>query len=107
MENAKTIPLVAFEPPVRPQPEQSQKALETRYQPQRQPRLKPIERRQILLRTVDVERLVGEDHPARAIWALLGEMDWEPFAEGIKAVDGRAGRAAFDPQLLASLWIYA
>jgi transposase len=98
---------VAFEPPGRPQPEQSQKALETRYQPQRQPRLNPVERRQILLRTVDVERLIGEDHPARAIWALLGEMDWEPFSEGIKAVDGRAGRAAFDPQLLASLWIYA
>jgi hypothetical protein len=25
-------------------------------------------------RAVDVEKLIGEDHPARAIWALEG--DW-------------------------------
>jgi transposase len=107
MENAKTIPLGAFEPPPQPQPEPSEKALETRYQPQRQPRLKPIERCQLWLRTIDVERLVREDHPVRAIWALVGQLELQPFSADIQAVEGRAGRAAFDPQLLVSLWIYA
>jgi transposase len=94
---------MACEPALQPQPEPSQKTLGT----QRQPRLKPVERRQLLLRTVDVEKLVPEDHPVRAIWALLGEMDLERFSVDVKAVDGSAGRAAWDPHLLAGLWIYA
>jgi hypothetical protein len=30
-------------------------------------------------RAVDVEKLVGEDHPARAIWTLIGRLDLSPF----------------------------
>lgn len=74
---------------------------------QRTPRLKPVDRQQMILRAVDVEQLIEEDHPARAIWALTGRMDWSRFTASIQAVDGVAGRAAWDPRLLASLWIYA
>jgi hypothetical protein len=35
------------------------------------PRLASIDRRQMLLRTVDVERLVDDDHCVRSIWALV------------------------------------
>ena len=70
-------------------------------------RCKPIDRRQLMLRSVDVERLVEEDHPVRAIWELVGQVDLEPFYEGIGAVEGEAGRPVWDPQLLVSLWIYA
>jgi transposase len=71
------------------------------------PRLKAVDRRQLILRAVDVEQLIEEDHPARAIWAFTGRMDWSRFYASIQAVDGVAGRAAWDPRLLASLWIYA
>jgi transposase len=60
-----------------------------------------------MLRSVDVERLVAEDHPVRAIWELVGQVDLEPFYEGIGAVEGEAGRPVWDPQLLVSLWVYA
>ena len=72
-----------------------------------QPRLKFINRRQLLLRQIDVEQLVAEDHPVRAIWELVGRMDLEPYYQSIGAVEGVAGREPFDPQLLISLWIYA
>ena len=72
-----------------------------------QPRLKPIPRQQCVMRAVDVERLVEEDHPVRAIWELVGRLLPEGFYAGIKAVEGMAGQAVFDPQLLTSLWVYA
>jgi transposase len=56
---------------------------------------------------VDVDRLVEPDHPVRAIWALVGRLDLSPFRADIGSVKGTAGRPAFDPQLLISLWIYA
>jgi transposase len=58
-------------------------------------------------RPVDVERLIGEDHPARAIWALVGRLDLRRFYEGIESSAAEGGRPAFDPQLLVSLWVYA
>jgi transposase len=58
-------------------------------------------------RAVDVERLVDEDHPARAIWALIGRMDLGQFYQGIESSAEEGGRPAFDPQLLISLWVYA
>lgn len=73
----------------------------------RQPRLQPINRNQLLLRPVDVEQLIALDHPARAIWDLLGQRDLTPFYDQIEAVQGVAGRPARDPRLLISLWIYA
>ena len=72
-----------------------------------QPRLKPINRQQSVLRAVEVERLVEQDHPVRAIWELVGRLLPADFYRGIKAVEGTAGQAAFDPQLLTSLWVYA
>jgi len=71
------------------------------------PRLKAVDRSQLMLRPVDVEQLIEEDHPARAIWAFTGRMDWSRFLASIQAVEGVAGREAWDPRLLASLWIYA
>ena len=72
-----------------------------------QPRLKYINRQQQLLHPIDVERLVEADHPVRAIWELVGRMNLEGYYESIGAVEGAAGREAFDPQLLISVWIYA
>jgi transposase len=60
-----------------------------------------------VLRTVDVERLVDEDHSARSIWELVGRLDLSLYHAQIEAVEGRAGRDHTDPQLLISLWLYA
>ena len=74
---------------------------------QPKPRLKSINRQQQLLHPIDVERLVEADHPVRAIWELVGRMNLEGYYQSIGAVEGAAGREAFDPQLLISVWIYA
>lgn len=70
-------------------------------------RCKPIQRRQLLLRTVDVEKLVPEGHPVRAIWELVGTLDLKPFYAEMGSWEGGAGRPVWDPQMLISLWIYA
>jgi transposase len=74
---------------------------------QRPIRSKPINRQQMLLRPVEVEKLVEEGHPVRAIWELVGRMNLEPFYAEIESVEGVAGRPVWDPQLLISLWLYA
>lgn len=73
----------------------------------RKPRFKLIDREQLFWRMVDVERLIPEDHSARAIWELVGKMDLSSYSQKIRAVEGGAGRSPFSPQLLISLWVYA
>jgi len=73
----------------------------------RELRLKRVNRRQMILRAVDVERLIELDHAARAIWELVGRLELSGFTAAIESVEGEAGRPAYDPRLLISLWIYA
>ena len=70
-------------------------------------RLKRVNRRQMILRAVDVEKLIEAEHAARAIWELVGRLDLSAFRAEIAVVEGEAGRPANDPWLLISLWIYA
>ena len=70
-------------------------------------RVKSINRKQMLLRSIDVEKLVEEDDPVRAIWEMVGQLDLSAIYERIEAVEGKAGQSAHDPRLLMSLWIYA
>src|SRR5271157_2194423 len=76
-------------------------------EPPRAPRLLPVNRNQLLLRTIDVEKLVGPDHLVRAIWELVGRLDLKGYTAEVGSVEGVAGRPAYDPRLLISLWIYA
>ena len=71
------------------------------------PRLKRVNRQQLLLRTVDVENLIPPEHPARAIWEFVSGVNLDRFREQVRSVEGSAGRPALDPQLLVSLWIYS
>jgi transposase len=66
-----------------------------------------VNRQQMVWRSIDVEQLIEQDHPARAIWELVGRLDLSAYQQTIRAVEGKAGRPALDPQLLISLWIYA
>lgn len=71
------------------------------------PRFQAIDREQLFWRMVDVERLIADDHPARAIWEFVGKLDLSSYSGEIRAVEGMAGRPALHPQLLISLWVYA
>lgn len=73
----------------------------------KQPLIRLVNRQQMSWRAVDVERLIGEDHAARAIWSLVGRMDLSAFYRAIDSNAEEGGRPAFDPQRLISLWVYA
>jgi transposase len=71
------------------------------------PRLKTINRKQMLLRAVDIDQLIEPGHAARSIWDLVGRLNLDSFRRHIRSVEGSAGRSATDPHLLICLWIYA
>jgi transposase len=75
--------------------------------PKGAPRVKPVNRQQLVFRAVDLELLIEPEHPARGIWEFTGRLDLSGFYAPIDAVAGVAGRPAWDPRLLMSLWIYA
>jgi transposase len=72
-----------------------------------QPLIRSVNRQQMSWRAVDVEHLIGEDHPARAIGAVVGRLDLRAFYQAIESSTEEGGRPAIDPQLLIRLWIYA
>jgi transposase len=70
------------------------------------PRYEVIDREQLCWRRVDVERLIGAEHPARAVWEFIGQLDLSAYQEEVRAVEGKAGRPGWEPRLLISLWVY-
>ena len=51
----------------------------------------------------DLDAVVAEDHPTRAIWGMLENLDLSAFYCSIKATLDRPGHPATDPQLLLAL----
>ena len=50
------------------------------------PRLREAQRDQIALRVVDLEGLLPPDHPARAVWAFVEQLDLSPLLDAIKKI---------------------
>jgi len=73
----------------------------------KQPLIRYVNRQQMSWQAVDAERLISEEHPARAIWTLVGRLNLSPFYRAVESSVEEGGRPAFDPQLLISLWVYA
>jgi len=71
------------------------------------PRLREPEHDQIELRAVDIDSLIGEEHPVRVIWAYVAGLDLSELEKRIKARDHRPGHPATSPRLLLALWLYA
>ena len=71
------------------------------------PRLREPQRDQIELRAVDIDSLIGEDHPVRVIWAYVEGLDLRELEDRIKARGDRPGHPAISPRLLLALWLYA
>lgn len=74
--------------------------------PQQARVLRPV-RNQIEWVARDLDATLPEDHPARAIWALLERLDLSQFYASIKSVLGHAGHPTTDPQVLLALWLFA
>src|SRR6266545_4420300 len=70
------------------------------------PRLREPKRDQIELRAVDIESLIGADHPVRVIWAYVEGLDLSELEDRIKAREERPGQPATSPRLLLALWLY-
>ena len=71
------------------------------------PRLREPQRDQIELRAVDIDSLIGQDHPARVIWSYVEGLDLSELENRIKARGDRPGHPAPSPRLLLALWLYA
>jgi transposase len=71
------------------------------------PRLREPRRDQIELRAVDIESLIGQDHPVRVIWSYVEGLDLSELEDRIKARGDRPGQPATSPRLLLALWLVA
>ena len=71
------------------------------------PRLRAPVRDQIELRAVDLDRLIGPDHPARVIWEYVQGLDLAALEQSVRAREHTPGQAPVSPQLLLALWLYA
>jgi transposase len=75
--------------------------------PKQGARLRQAERAQIAWGRIDLDAMLPEDHPARAIWAVVERLDLSALYTQIAARDEVAGAPAIDPAILLALWIYA
>lgn len=71
------------------------------------PKLKPIDRDQGVLRMIVTEELVPPGHKVRAIWEVTGRLNLGGFLKRVRSAQHEVGRAAWDPRLLLSIWLYA
>ena len=71
------------------------------------PRLRQPERDQIELRAVDIDSLIGQDHPVRVIWSYVEGLDLSALEDRIKAREHSPGHPSISPRLLMALWLYA
>ena len=78
------------------------------------PRLQAINRQQMILRAMDVEQLIPEDHEARAIWEFVGQLNLSRYYQDIRAVEGKNPDCSsvsgyiriIAPQNLSKYWLY-
>jgi transposase len=73
----------------------------------RSPRYLPIDRSQVRLLPLDVDRLITDNHVARRIWRVIESLDLSRFEGDVRAVEGVAGRPPHSPQVLICVWLYA
>lgn len=83
-----------------------QPAPRTEAVPRGAPRLREPVRNQVELRAIDIDSLIGQDHPARVIWAYVEGLDLSELEDRVKARENRPGHPAPSPRLLLALWLY-
>jgi transposase len=71
------------------------------------PRLRRPDRLQLRLEPWSLDERLPQDHAARTVWAVVERLDLSRFYQTIAARGESPGRAATDPRLLISLWLFA
>ena len=71
------------------------------------PRLRCVNRQQVVYRAAALDDLLPDDHPARSIWQYIDGLDFGPIHEQIRSIEGHAGRRPADPRILLALWLFA
>src|SRR5438876_6842099 len=71
------------------------------------PRMREPQRDQIELRAVDLDRLIGQDDPARVVWAYVEPLDLSELEDRIKAREHTPGHPPASPRLMLALWLFA
>jgi transposase len=56
---------------------------------------------------IDLDASLPEEHPARAIWAVIERLDLSALYAQVEARDEVAGASAIDSKILLALWVYA
>jgi hypothetical protein len=56
-------------------------------------RYEVIERAQLCWRQIDIERLIGAEHPARAVWEFIGQLDLSAYQEEVRSCRRQSGAA--------------
>jgi transposase len=54
-----------------------------------------------------LDELIAPDHPVRAVWELILQMDLSCLHADYRAVEQHPGRPPIDVRLLVALWLYA
>jgi transposase len=72
-----------------------------------QARLRRPVRNQVEMMLRDLDSLISEDHPVRAIWEYLQGLNLTDFYSSIRSVVDAPGRPTSDPQVILALWVYA
>ncbi|MBI4589064.1 MAG: IS1182 family transposase [Candidatus Rokubacteria bacterium] len=69
--------------------------------------MREANRSQLAWGRIDLDAQLPDDHPARAICAVIERLDLSDLYAPIEARDDVAGAPAIDPNLLLGLWVYA
>ena len=65
------------------------------------------ERHDIVFEQFELDRIIGEEHPARAIWEYVEGLDLRELYQRIGARAHTPGRPPPDPRVVLALWLYA
>jgi len=71
------------------------------------PRMREPVRDQIELRAADLDSLIGQDDPARLVWAYVEPLDLSELEDRIKAREHTPGHPPASPRLMLALWLFA
>ena len=75
--------------------------------PERGLRLRRANRTQLRWGRIDLDAALPEDHPARAVAAVIDTLDLRGLLGQIRARGETAGAPPIDPKILLGLWVYA
>jgi transposase len=71
------------------------------------PRLRVVQRDQVVMRMLALDQMLPADDDARLVWDFVCQCDLSKLLVEIRAVEGHVGRDATDPRILLALWLLA